>query len=146
MTQSALVTQDDVETALVRPLTSSEQNFITPLCNTASVQLRALLPSVDARIADYNTDPSTPDAINPALVSSVLGTVIAQAFRNPEGLTSLAKTTGPYSVQKSYGATDSNPVGVNVTVADVARIVPTSNYVSPRTIRLAKPHCHGRRW
>jgi hypothetical protein len=95
-------TQDDVETALVRPLTTTEANYIDGLIGQASALLRNEAPSIDDRIARYGVDPTDKSALSPATVAAVVAGVVKRYMVNPTGIASTSQTDGPFSLSTSY--------------------------------------------
>jgi len=145
VTATPLVVQPDVETALLRPLTDSEAEFIDSLCDVASVRMRTAMPSVDLRIAAF--DPATGTGLDPAAVAAMLGDVVARALSNatvPAGASSESEATGPYSRTTSYRSAVTR--AVVITPADLAQLSPSAAFVMPGTIRTT-PVRHGwRSW
>lgn len=130
-----LVNDFNVEVALLRPLSQAETQYVNQLCGQASTLLRAELPAVDARIAAYRANPADANGINPDLVAIVLGEVIKRYLSNPKNLSSLSKSAGPFSSTESYAGPRGGEVsGMNVTTADVNRIVGSVKTTGVRTI------------
>jgi hypothetical protein len=131
-----LVNDFNVEVALLRPLSDSEAPFVRQLCGVASTLLRAEIPTVDARIAAFKADATSPTGIDPGLVAVVLGEVIKRHLDNPKRLSSVSKSAGPFSTTESYPAPrDGSAVtGLEVTKADVARIVGSTRSTGVRSI------------
>jgi hypothetical protein len=142
------VTQTDVETALVRPLTSTEAQFVDGLCEQAIAKLTAALPSIDARVAAYEADATTPAGINPALVTSVLATVVKRVLVNPQGAWSATQAVGPKSQSVTFGggraggAVDA-PGALAITPGDIDEILGRSAFAVPGTIRTRPPRPDG---
>jgi hypothetical protein len=128
-----LVTQPDVEAALLRPLTAAEENYLPLLVEQATAQLVAAVPNVQDRINAWGGTHAAP-ALDPALVASLLARVIARFLRNPDGASSINQTIGPYASSRSY-AGNSGLAGITVTEADLALLAGPTSYVPPRTIK-----------
>jgi hypothetical protein len=130
-----LVNDFNVEVALLRPLSDSEAPFVRQLCGVASTLLRAEIPTVDARIAAFRADATSPTGIDPGLVAVVLGEVIKRYLDNPKRLSSVSKSAGPFSTTESYSVPrDGSDTGLTVTKADVARIVGSTRSTGVRSI------------
>lgn len=137
-----LVERSDVETALVRPLTTKESPYIDNLCSQASAKLRTALPGVDARINLFTTDPTTPTGLDPEVVSVMLAEVIKRVLTNPQGLYSGTTSSGPFSSSRTFASSRSatGPVtGLRITAVDLAELDPVIRFVSPRTIQTPVP-------
>lgn len=135
----ALVTPDDVETALLRPLTATEQSYIDSLIRQASAQLRTAMPTFDERLAA--TDET---AISPDTVAAMLAGVIKRYMVNPQGIASHSEGMGPYSETNSYtsyGKALSGNGDLAVTAADLAKLNPSAG-VEAGTIRTRPPRRH----
>lgn len=137
-----LVTQDDVEAALLRPLTAVETGFIGRNIATVSSQLRQAMTTVDDRIAAFADDPRPANALDPAVVASRLALVIKRYIANVEGVASKSRTDGPFSTTlafASYGKLfgGSGVQGeLQVTAADVAAINGLATPTAPGTINI----------
>jgi hypothetical protein len=130
-----LVNDFNVEVALLRPLSDSEAPFVRQLCGVASTLLRAEIPTVDARIAAFRADATSPTGIDPGLVAVVLGEVIKRHLDNPKRLSSVSKSAGPFSTTESYPVPrDGSDTGLTVTKADVARIVGSTRTTGVRSV------------
>lgn len=92
----------DVETALLRPLTATELNYVPGLLQQASDLLRTAAPSIDNRITWYDQDPTNPAAVSPGTVASVVAGVVKRYMSNPRGLASESQTAGVYATSHSY--------------------------------------------
>jgi len=123
---TVLVTDSDVEGALLRPLTEDERAFIDQACERATVILRSRMRNVDARIAAYLADPTSPTGVDPAMVAIVLGDVVKRAMSNPDGAASVTTSQGmgPFSTSatRAYGRPAGAFDGMDVTDADLARL------------------------
>jgi hypothetical protein len=122
-----LVTTEDVEVALLRPLSDAELEYTVGLCDAATTLLRSRMPDIDARIASYAVSPTAARAVDPALVALVLADVVRRYLVNPKGLWSTTETTGPYSVSETFpgargGTAAADVSGLAVTAADIAKI------------------------
>lgn len=75
----------------------------------ASRYVRAELPGLDARIAAYAIDPTTPDAVDPDLAADVVCEMVSAAAASPAplGITTMSDTTGPFSQSQTFA----NPTG-----------------------------------
>lgn len=139
-----LVSQSDVETALVRPLTPTEATFIEALCDQASAKLRTAMASVDTRIAAFQDAAA---GVDPDAVAAMLAGVIKRVLVNPRGLWSIGgETTGPYSSpSETYagsrgGDGAAEPPGeLVITAADLAQLGPVSTFVMAGTILTRRP-------
>lgn len=88
---AAFATVDDV-TALYGAVTADDTAKATRLLDAASALLRAKVPGIDLGVA----------ATDPVLVATVVAEVVARALRNPGGVKTLSRTTGPFSESVSY--------------------------------------------
>lgn len=136
------VTSSDVETALVRPLTSTESQYVDGLCDQAITKLRSALRSIDARVAAYEADKDAPNGIDPALVTTVLAHVVKRVLVNPQGAWSATQAIGPksqsmtFSGDRSGGAGTQAPGALAITPVDLEQIVGQHRgFVAPGTIR-----------
>lgn len=124
---------------LFRPLTAPELSTVGRLILVVSSRLRHAAPfDIDARIALFATDPTNRLALDPVVVASVVATIIKRFMANPEGLTQLTQTTGPFSTTKSYTA-KSEVVAIgqlNPTAADIAELFPPASGAGIGSIRL----------
>lgn len=143
---TALVTDDDVTAALLRPLTTTEQAYIDGLIGQSEAKLRARVPNIDDDIALWASGSRTPPAVSAAAVSAMLAQVIKRVLTNPRGLWSSTDTTGPLSHSETYpatrgGAGDSTelPGRLTITDADLAELWPTP-MATGATIRTRLPH------
>lgn len=95
------------------------------LIKVASSRLRNRVPSVDARIALWQTTPGVQGALDPDLVANVVATMVKRAVTNPSGASSVTdqETVGPYSRSTTSSFSNgqgSTPVGeIVVTDADL---------------------------
>lgn len=132
-----LATPDDVETALLRPLTDTEQTYIDGLISQAQALLRLRVPSIDDRIARYEADATDLSAVSPDAVAAVLAGVVKRYLVNPEGAVSISQGVGPYSTAKSYALrSDKDRRGaLEITNEDVAVLFPNRKRLRAGTIR-----------
>lgn len=132
-----LTTQPDVEAALLRPLTATEQNYILGLIAQASALLRLTAPSIDDRLARYALDPTDRTAVSPDAVSAVLAGVVKKYLVNPTGIASTTETTGPFSRSTSYALrSEKERRGVlEITADDLAVLFPSRKRPRAGTIR-----------
>jgi hypothetical protein len=99
-----LTNKRDVEAALLRQLTASEDRFIGRLIELASSRMRAAFPGVDVRLSRYVTDPTSPAALNPDAVSAVVAGAIKRYLVNIDGAASTSRTDGPFSTTVSFAS------------------------------------------
>lgn len=133
-----LTTQRDVETALIRPLTTAESVYIDGLIDQASALLRQAAPSIDDRIARYSRDPSDLTAVSDAVVSAVLAGVVKKYIINPTGIASQHDSEGPFSHAVAYALrSEKETRGVlQITQVDLAALFPNRKRLRAGTIRL----------
>lgn len=138
MAGSSLTSPDDVETALLRPLTDTERAYIEPLIIAASSLLRNAAPAVDDRIARWKADSTDPTALDPLTVSTVLAGVVKRYLINPTGIATESETVGPFSKSTAYALrSEKESRGVlQITALDVATLFPTRKRLRAGTIRL----------
>jgi hypothetical protein len=140
-----LATPDDVEAALLRPLTDNERTFVPSLIKTASSKLRQKAPfDIDARIALFTTQPTATIALDPVLVASVVAKIVKNVVVNTEGLVSESQGTGPFSQSKTfvsrYDKTGADARGsIQVTDADIEELRPAVPAAVAGSIRLGLP-------
>lgn len=139
-----LVAPSDVETALLRALTTDEATYAPDLCFKATEMLRQAMPGVDDRIARYGTDDKS--ALSPFTVAAVLAGAIKRFLVNPTGATSISETAGPFSQTTGYGARPASAGGgavgeLAITEADLAKLAPPPPSTAASTIRTGH-----RRW
>lgn len=133
-----LVSYVDVQTALLRPLTDAEMEFVPDLCKQASSKLRTAHPAIDTRLASYATDATIPGGVSPETVASMLAGVIKRVITNPTGAVSRTQSTGPYSESETYAGNRGNgeaPGGLVITASDLAQLAPMRAGYVPGTIR-----------
>lgn len=138
MPQPLLTSPDDVETAILRPFTSTEQQYLAPLIGQASALLRQAAPSIDARIARYTANPLDPSAVSPATVAAVLAQVVKRYLINPAGIASETHGTGPFTDAVAYALrSQKEPLGVlRITDLDLAVLFPSRKRLRAGSIRL----------
>lgn len=131
-----------VAAALLRPLTTVEDDSLPELIDQVSSLLRTRLSTVDARMALWGDDPAVrpSNAIDPAAVRAMLADVIARRLSNPERLWSASRGDGPYTQSKTFagargGADAAAPPGLMITDTDLASLVARPSGL-PRTIKL----------
>lgn len=107
-----LAQPSDVED-LWRPLAADETARVSSLIAKASALLRQIVPAVDERIGLFQTDPSSPRALDPILVADVVATAVKNFVNNPSGVATETESVGPYSHSTSFLARGekSNPAG-----------------------------------
>lgn len=132
-----LAASDDVETALLRPLTATEAQFIDGLLDQASALLRQAAPSIDDRIARYGATPADPSAVAPGVVAAVLAGAVKRYLVNLTGAVSKSDTMGPFGHTESYALrTDKNRRGaLEITDEDLAVLFPIRKRLRAGTIR-----------
>ncbi len=115
-----LATTDDVAD-MWRPLTTDEVNRVRRLISKASSLLRQKSPWLDARLADWDIDPTDPAALAPETVATVVATIVKRFLVNPDGATNLSETTGPFSNAKGFALRGDKDIRgeLQVTVGDV---------------------------
>lgn len=144
------VTQPDIEAALVRPLTATEESYVGELAGQAIAKLRAAIRGIDARVAAYEADPEAPNGIDPDLVTAVLAGVIKRVVVNSKGAWSETRSTGPYSTSVTYAGDRGGNAGVQapgvlaILPSDIEQIVGSSPFTTPGTIRTRPRHCEPR--
>lgn len=129
-----LVTQADIESVLLRPLTSPEAiavNGPRGLIVQLESQLRFVRPVIDEWIAEWTQVPRPATALDPIVVASMLAAVIKRTLTNPRGLWSTSETDGDYSYSETYpgqraGATAGTPGDLEITTDDLAKLRATS--------------------
>lgn len=133
----ALVAQPDVETALLRPLTTLEATYIAGLIAQTEALLRQRVPSIDARIAEYVANPADTASVSAETVATVLAGVIKRYLINPEGAVSISQAAGPFSTAKSYALrTDKTRRGaLEITDEDVDVLFPNRKRLRAGTIK-----------
>lgn len=143
---ATLVDTDDVAAALLRPLTDSELIYVPRLCDQAEAKLRAVLRTLDTRIAAFERDSTDPTGIDPELAAAVLAGIIKRVLVNPKGLWSKSEAVGPYSQSETYLASRAagsqtnveSLGGLEVTASDIAQLCPAP-LVAPMNIRISQP-------
>ena len=134
---TSLAQRSDVETALLRPLTTDEVAYIDGLLAQASALLRNSAPSVDDRIAVFAADPTNPRGVSAEVVSAVVAGIVKRYMINPKGLASTTDSTGPYSHGETYALRSEKDVrGVmQVTTEDLATLMPNRKRLRAGTLR-----------
>lgn len=148
---TALVSQPDVEAAMLRPLTTVEAAYIATLITQAENALRTKLPTLDTRMAAFAVDATDPTGINPVSVTRVLAGVLRRKLNNPQGAASTtnSRTDGPFStsVTTSYAFRgqsfeDGKPGELEITDADLAALVAKPDGL-PSTVHVRPPMTPG---
>lgn len=88
-TLTAIATQQEVETSLLRPLTAAETSYVNQWLSRAERLIRVRVESLPQRA---QTSPEYK-----ALVASIEGEMVARVFRNPEGIKQ--EDEGNYSIR-----------------------------------------------
>jgi hypothetical protein len=132
-----LTTSDDVETALLRPLTAGEGLYIDDLMVQATELLRLARPSIDARIARYTADPTDPGGVSAKAVAAVLAGVIKKYLINPTGIATTTRSVGPYSQSIAYALRSEKERrgALEITDDDIAVLFPSRKRPRAGTIR-----------
>lgn len=134
-----LVTQGDVEAALLRPLTDTEKPYIATLISQASSRLRGRIRNLDDRIAAYEADTAAVGGIDPDRVASVLAGVLKRYMVNPEGAASRSETTGPESASvsfASYGKAIGGTGVLTISQQDVDDVLARAKRTRPGSIKV----------
>lgn len=146
----ALVTQADVETALLGPLSATQARYIDDLCAQVSNDLRTRRPDVDVWINAWD---GVTGADREQAVAKMLSQVIKRYIVNVKGAATTSDGDGPHthsesftSYGKDFGATGQ----LVITEADLATLAPIP-FSKPRlgSIRLGAglaPHSRERNW
>lgn len=134
---TAFATSDDVAAALLRPLTEQESQYVAQLLISASALLRNASPALDSRIALYESDPTTPRAVDPDVVAAVAAGIVKRYLVNPKGLASTTEGVGPYSHGETYALrAEADVRGVmQVTAEDLATLTPNRRRLRAGSIR-----------
>jgi hypothetical protein len=106
------------------PSASSDSSRVTGLIAKASADLRQKLPSVDQRIANFQTDSTDPTGLDPVLVASVVATAVKRFWVNQDGATNTSETMGPYSQSKGFALRGDKDVRgeIAISTSDLARL------------------------
>lgn len=133
-----LTEQADVEAALLRPLTATEEVYITAIIDQASALMRTAVPAIDALIARNATDPTDLGSVSYATVSAVLAGVIKKYLSNPTGIASETETEGPFSHSTSYALRSEKERrgALEITEDDLKVLFPNRKRLRAGTIRL----------
>lgn len=141
-----LAVYGDVED-IWRPLTADQQERATKLIAKASALLRWACPfDVDARIALSASEPDNPQALDSAIVATVVAGIVKRVMVNPDGAASSSETAGPFSKTANFvGQHDSaggqDRSGLTVTAADIDALRAPAGFGVPYTIR-TRPQQH----
>lgn len=92
----SLAVQTDVETSLLRTLTTAESQYVAALLERAEGILRARIPDLDTRAAS-NTSYL-------ALVVGIEAEAVARVFRNPEGFRQESEGNYMYTVNAAVSS------------------------------------------
>lgn len=143
-----LVDSDDVETALVRPLTATEAKYIDGLMAQSEALLRTAWPTIDDRVALWGEIPQDPSAIDPAAVRTVLAGVIKRYLVNVDGAATKSESAGPFAHTTSfasYGKNLSGGVqGVLIITPEDLKALTRHSFASVGSIRLRAALAPGR--
>jgi hypothetical protein len=112
-----------------RPLLDSETDRAANLIDKASAMLRQNtppVPSLDARIAMFDADPTSYQGLDRTLVATVVATIVKRFISNVEGVVSQTQTVGPFSQAQSYALRGDKDVRgeMQVTAGDLDRLRP----------------------
>lgn len=134
---SPFATSDDVEAALLRPLTDRERNYVPTLLDQASALLRTAAPSIDNRIAKYHANQADKSGANPVTVASVVAGIVKRYMVNPTGIASQADAAGPQSHSVSYALRSEKETrgALQVTSDDLSTLFPNLKRLRAGTIR-----------
>lgn len=117
----ALATVDDLED-MWRPLQPDEVDRASGLLLRASALLRQAAPHVDARITQFNDDPTNVQALDPLLVATVVATIVKRFISNVEGITN--RTEGPFSTSYALRGDKDIRGEMIVNAADLDKLKP----------------------
>lgn len=133
-----LAYSDDVEAALVRPLTANEALYVDDLLGQASALLRTAVPSIDQRIANNVADPTDLTSVSAATVAAVVAGAVKKYLVNPTGIASTTQTVGPMSGSVSYALrSEKESRGVlQFTADDIAVLFPNRKRLRVGSLRL----------
>lgn len=133
-----LAGQSDVETALLRPLTTLEAAYIDGLIEQASALLRTAAPSIDDRLARYTTDPTDKTAVSRGTVTAVVAGVVKRYLVNPNGIVNTSETSGPYAHSTSYALRGERETrgALQITPDDLTVLFPNRKRARVGTFRL----------
>lgn len=130
MVTGPLADTDDVETALLRPLTANETVYVPGLIDQATVLLRTRAASIDDRIAKFQAGSRVSPAVDPLAVAAMLAQVVKRYMVNVDGATSKTQSAGPFSQTtsfSSYGKTIGGATGqLEITDDDLASLNPAN--------------------
>jgi hypothetical protein len=130
----ALCTTGDVETLLLRPLTTDETPYVQDLVNKASDLMRNAVPSIDDRIARWAPGGADRTAVSPGTAATVVAGVVKRYLRNPDGVAS--QSSGPFSVSYALRGDNTGPRGVlEITSDDIRTLFPNRKRPRAGTIR-----------
>lgn len=142
-----LATQQDVAD-IWRPLSTDEQTQAGNLIIKASALLRKALPfDLDQRIALAASDPTSPQALDLAVVAVVVATVVKRVMANPDAAVAVSETVGPFSSSTTfanrYNSSGSGSAlgALAIEPADIQALLPTPGFQLPQTI-MTRPRHH----
>jgi hypothetical protein len=136
-----LTTQAAVSAKLLRPLTDGEDAVMDALIAEASALLRWARPSIDEDLARWPTA-----GIDPDVVTAMLASVIKRLLINPNGLVSSSETEGDYSISENYGTVTSTTGDLQITAADLAKLLPPGATRRGSICTPARGYVAGRRY
>lgn len=133
-----LALPDDVAAALLRPLTSTEADYVPDLIAKASALLRNERPSIDTRIQAFQADATDPVGVDPTVAATVVAEAVKRYMSNPQGLANESETEGPFSQSVSYALRSEKTVrGVlQITQDDLDILFPIRKRLQAGTIRV----------
>jgi len=136
----ALASTDDLADVW-RPLTAAEIGRVSNLLDKASALLRQNTPkspSIDDRIALFESDPDDPMALDPVLVASVVATIVKRFVTNIDGAVSRSQAVDGYSESVSFALRGNDDVRgeLIVTESDLKALRPFQGPSLPRSIRV----------
>ncbi len=116
----------DVETALLRPLTTLEAQYCPGLIDQASALLRTAAPSIDARIAANSVDPTDLTSVSATTTRSVVAGIVKRYLVNPTGIATQTMTEGPFSHSTAFALRAEKEIrgALQVTVYDLNVLFP----------------------
>lgn len=129
---------EDLADVLNRDLTESEGLRAQRRLDVAQGMLEERVADLLVRVLLPTSDPQR---INPVIASEVIATIVARNMGNPDGAQSWQEVDGPFSTSRNYGAGGGGSYGLEITDADVARLLGESgaDQVSVGSIRLGVP-------
>lgn len=128
-----------------RPLTADQEQKVARLIEKASSKLRHACPfDIDARIAQFATDPTVPTALDPTVVADVVATIVKRFLVNVDGFASTSETVGPYgrsgTFVNRYDKTGSDVRGaIQVIESDIDQLRPAVPAATPFAFKVGVP-------